>query len=180
MEENADVVAGDLVGNLLSSLEIADQNRIVSAPTGPARTWAATTLRVFVEAATDHNSVPAASFLDQAQPASPGGSTPETGTCAGLTLQLLDDWLSGRADGAPTDFGQRVRLPDTAWSGERTATDIVTPARKGRALRSGATPLDPQGGMNVLDGSAGAGGGCHRLVSSLGSRTADLAINKIA
>ncbi len=71
----------------------------------------------------------------------------------GISLGLLDDWLSGHAADAPVDLGQHTSLPAGHWHGERAATDILVLARKGKAFATLSKLLIRQGGPQVLAGS---------------------------
>jgi hypothetical protein len=123
-------------------------------PVAHAREQAVTTLRLVIEAITEHNTTRAAALLDQVQPESPDNTTATVAGCIGLALGLLDNWLSGHDQQTPTGLGDRVRLPSGHWLGERTATDILVLARKARAFRSLDTLITRQGGQHVLYGSA--------------------------
>jgi hypothetical protein len=70
-------------------------------PVGHARELAVTTLRLAVEALAEDNTTLAAAILDQVQPESPDNSTATVAACIGITLGLLDDWLSGHDPNAP-------------------------------------------------------------------------------
>ncbi len=96
----------------------------------------------------------AASILDQAQPESPDGSSATVSACVGLTLGLLDRWLSGNDTKAPAGLAKLIRLPAGHWAGERAATDILTLARKGRAFAALDALIARQGGHHLLYGSA--------------------------
>lgn len=74
-------------------------------------------------------------------------------SCIGITLGLLDAWLSGQDGDAPASLRQRTTLPAGHWTGERAATDILVPARKSRVFRSLDKLLIRQGGPQVLAGS---------------------------
>jgi hypothetical protein len=74
--------------------------------------------------------------------------------CIGLTLGLLDQWLSGHDTSAPPGLAGLIRLPAGHWTGEHAARDILTLARKGRAFGSFDAPIARQGGQAVLYGSA--------------------------
>ncbi len=123
-------------------------------PVGHARDLAVTTLRLVIEALADGDTTLAAAILEQVQPDSPDNTAPTVAGCIGLTLGLLDDWLTGGDPHAPSGLGQRVRLPAGHWLGERAATDILVLARKGRAFESLDTLIARQGGKHVLYGSA--------------------------
>jgi hypothetical protein len=96
----------------------------------------------------------AGAILAQVQPESPDNTVATVAGCIGLSLGLLDDWLSGSHPQAPSSLGQQVRLPAGHWLGERAANDILVLARKGRAFRSLNTLITRQGGEQVLYGSA--------------------------
>jgi hypothetical protein len=123
-------------------------------PVGPARDLVITTLRLTIEAIAEGDTTLAAAILEQVQPESPDNTVATVAGCIGVTLGLLDDWLTGTDPHTPTDLGQRVRLPAGHWLGERAATDILVLARKGRAFSSLNTLITRQGGKHVLYGSA--------------------------
>jgi hypothetical protein len=93
-------------------------------------------MRLAAEALADGDTALAAGVLDQAQPESPDGQTATVAGCIGLTLGLLDQWLSGHDTSAPPGLAGLTRLPAGHWTGERAARDILTLARKGRAFAS--------------------------------------------
>jgi hypothetical protein len=130
------------------------QNMARFTPVGQARELAAATLRLAVEAIAAGDSVLAAAVLEQVQPESPDNSTATVAGCIGLALGLLDEWLSGRDPDAPAGLAQWVRLPAGHWFGERTATDILVLAGKGKAFRSLDRVIARQGGKHVLFGGA--------------------------
>jgi hypothetical protein len=123
-------------------------------PVGHARDLAVTTLRQVIQALAEGDTTQAAAILAQVQPESPGNTEPTVAACIGVSLGLLDDWLSGAHPDAPGDLGRRVHLPAGHWRGERAATDILVLARKGRAFSSLDTLIARQGGEHVLYGSA--------------------------
>jgi hypothetical protein len=121
---------------------------------GHARDLVITTLRLAVEAITEGDSTAAAAILEQVQPESPDHTVATVAGCIGVTLGLLDTWLSGADPHTPKDLGRHVSLPAGHWRGERAATDILVLARKGRAYSSLNTLIIRQGGEHVLYGSA--------------------------
>ena len=123
-------------------------------PVGHARDLAVTALRLVIEALADGNTALAAAALEQVQPDSPDNTTATVAGCIGVALGLLDDWLTGSDQHAPSGLGQQVKLPAGHWLGERAATDILVLARKGRAFSSLDTLIARQGGEHVLYGSA--------------------------
>ncbi len=136
------------------SRAVERRNMTMFTPVGHARDLAVTTLRLAAEALAGGDTTLAAAILDQAQPESPGDTAPTAAACIGVALGLLDDWLSGGGSDTPPGLPQRVRLPAGNWTGERTATDILVLARKGRAFASLSTLIARQGGKHVLYGSA--------------------------
>jgi len=76
----------------------------------------------------------------------PDNSVATVASCIGITLGLLDDWMSGQDGEAPASVRQRATLQAGHWTGERAATDILVLARKGRAFRSLDKLLIRQGG----------------------------------
>jgi hypothetical protein len=123
-------------------------------PVGETRELAVVTLRLVVEALAADDTSLAAAILDQVQPESPDNSAPTVAACIGITLGLLDDWLSGQDPAAPTRLADRVRLAKGHWLGERAARDILALAGTGRAFRSLGPLIARQGGQHVLCGSA--------------------------
>ncbi|MBO0773599.1 MAG: hypothetical protein J2P35_19255 [Actinobacteria bacterium] len=130
------------------------RNMALFTPVGQARELAAVTLRLAAEAITEDDARLAAAILEQAQPESPDNSAPTVAGCIGVTLGLLDDWLSAHDSAAPARLAQQARLPAGHWTGERAATDILNLASKGRAFRSLDALIARQGGKHVLYGSA--------------------------
>lgn len=129
-------------------------NMAMFTPVGHARELAAVTIRLAAEAIADGDTALAAAVLDQAQPESPDGNAATVAGCIGLTLGLLDQWLSGHETSAPPSLATMTRLPAGHWTGERAARDILTLARKGRAFASLDALIARQGGQPVLYGSA--------------------------
>lgn len=123
-------------------------------PVGQARDVAVTTLRLVVEAITEDDTALAGAVLEQVQPETPDNTVATVAACIGLTLGLLDDWLTGNDPQAPGNLGEQVRPPAGHWRGERAANDILVLARKGRAFGSLQTLITRQGGEQVLYGSA--------------------------
>ena len=76
-------------------------NMAMFTPVGHARELAAVTMRLAAEAIADGDTALAAAVLDQAQPESPDGEAATVAGCIGLTLGLLDQWLSGHDTSAP-------------------------------------------------------------------------------
>jgi len=129
-------------------------NMAMFTPVGHARELAAVTMRLAAEAIAGGDTALAARILDQAQPESPDGQAATVAGCIGLTLGLLDQWLSGHGTSAPPGLAGLTRLPAGHWTGEHAARDILTLARKGRAFASLDALITRQGGQHVLYGSA--------------------------
>src|SRR5258705_7137587 len=121
-------------------------------PVGDTRELAAAALRLVVEALAEDDSAVASAILDQVQPESPDNSAPTVSACIGITLGLLDDWLSGTDPTTPPRLGDRVRLPNGHWRGERAARDILALAGKGRAFPSLGFAITPPGRPKALHG----------------------------
>ena len=130
------------------------QNMARFTPAGEAREIAVVTLRLVVEAINDDNTDLAAAILDQAQPESPDNNTATVAGCIGVSLGLLDEWLSGRDPQAPRTLALKTRLPKGHWVGERAATDVLSLAPKGRALGSLDSVIVRQGSLHLLYGSS--------------------------
>jgi hypothetical protein len=157
-EEGIDVDNIDVpdIDTLQAALNRAVERHNMSrfTPVGHARDLAVAALRRAIVALADGDTTQAAAILAQIQPDSPGDTEPTVAACIGVSLGLLDDWLSGAHPDAPDDLGRRVRLPAGHWRGERAATDILVLARKGRAFSSLDTLIARQSGDHVLYGSA--------------------------
>lgn len=122
-------------------------------PVGVDREFAAATLRRAVGAIVDGDTMLAGAVLDSAEPESADHSVATVAACIGVALGLLDEWLSGRVPDSPAGLAQATRLPAGHWVGERAATDILTLARKGRAVRSLDSLIVRQGSVSVLYGA---------------------------
>jgi hypothetical protein len=129
-------------------------NMALFSPVGRTRELAVVTLRLVVEALAEDDSSLAAAILDQVQPESPDNKAATVSACIGISLSLLDDWLSGHDPHAPIRLGEQTRLPKGSWIGERAARDILALARTGRAFRTLGSLITRQGGQHVLYGSA--------------------------
>jgi hypothetical protein len=129
-------------------------NMALFTPVGDTRGLAAATLRLVVEALAEDDTTLASAILDQVQPESADNSAPTVSACIGITLGLLDDWLSGHGPNTPARLADKVRLPKGHWQGERAAHDILVLAGNGRAFRSLGSLITRQGGPQVLYGSA--------------------------
>lgn len=129
------------------------RNMALFTPVGDARDIAATTLGLTVEAILDDNTTLAGAILDQVQPESPDNSVATVAGCIGISLGLLDNWMTGETPGAPPSLSTRTRLPAGHWTGERAATDVLVLAGKGRAFRSLQTLITRQGSHQLLLGS---------------------------
>ena len=72
------------------------RNMALFTPVGDARDIAATTLGLTVEAILDDNTTLAGAILDQVQPESPDNSVATVAGCIGISLGLLDNWMTGQ------------------------------------------------------------------------------------
>jgi len=130
------------------------RNLELFSPVGATRDIAVATLRCVVQAVLEGDTARAAALLEDVQPESPDNSVATVASCIGITLGLLDDWLSGQTDAAPASLAHHTRLPAGHWNGERAATDVLALAPKGRAFRSLGKLLTRQGGHQLLAGSS--------------------------
>jgi hypothetical protein len=151
--DNIDVSDPDTLQRALNRA-IERHNMAMFTPLGHARELAAVTMRLAAEAIADGDTALATAVLDQAQPESPDGQAATVAGCTGLTLGLLDQWLSGHDASAPPGLAAMTRLPAGYWTGERAALDILTLARKGPAFAALDALIARQGGQHVLYGSA--------------------------
>jgi hypothetical protein len=126
------------------------------SPTGPRRDIAIATLQRAIGAILEGDSERAADQLrNHVTPESQDNTVAEASSCIGISLGLLDDWLSGRTKDAPAGLANSVTLPPGHWDGERPARDILALARKGRA--SGSIQkliVSHSGGQHVLFGAS--------------------------
>jgi hypothetical protein len=150
--ENIDVPDLETLQRVLNRA-VERRNMELFSPVGDARDIAIITLHLVVEAILDGNTTLAGALFDQVQPESPDNSVDTVASCIGITLGLLDDWLSAQDGEAPASVRQHTTLPAGHWTGERAATDILALASKGRAFRSLDKLLIRQGGPQVLAGS---------------------------
>lgn len=130
------------------------RNMHLFSPVGPTRDIALATVRLVVEAILEDNTTLAGALLDHVVPESPDNTAATVASCIGITLGLLDDWLSGHAPDAPADLARHTVLPTGHFTGQRAATDILALARKHRAFASLDKLLTRQGSPQVLAGSA--------------------------
>lgn len=135
---------------------IERRNMELFSPTGPRREIAVATLRIVAAAILEGDSKTASDQLrNHVQPESPDNTVAEASSCIGISLGLLDDWLSGRSKDAPAGLANSATLPPGHWDGDRPARDILALARKGRA--SGSIQkliMRHGGGQHVLAGSS--------------------------
>jgi hypothetical protein len=129
-------------------------NMALFTPVGDTRDLAAATRRLVVEALAEDDTTLASAILDQVVPESADNSAPTVSACIGITLGLLDDWLSGHDPNTPARLADQVRLPKGHWQGERAARDILALAGNRRAFRCLGSLITRQGGPQVLYGSA--------------------------
>ncbi len=130
------------------------RNLALFTPVGPAREIAAATLGLVVESILGNDTVLAAAILDQVQPESHDNSVATVASCIGMSLGLLDHWMTGQAPQAPGALAANTRLPEGHWVGGRSATDILVLAGKGRAFRSLDKLIAGQGSHQLLPGGA--------------------------
>ncbi|MGX6601685.1 hypothetical protein ACWKSP_06050 [Micromonosporaceae bacterium Da 78-11] len=114
-----------------------------TTPVGDTREVATAALRLVVEALAQDDTALASAILDQVQPESPDNSAPTVSVCIGITLGLLDEWLTGTDTSVPPQLGDRTRLPKGHWQGERAARAILALAGKGRAFRALGSLIHP-------------------------------------
>ncbi len=150
--DNIDVPDLDALQRALDRA-VERRNMELFSPVGDTRDVALTTLRLVVEAVLDGDTARAGALLDRVQPESPHNTLATVSSCIGISLGLLDDWLSGHAADAPADLGQHTSLPAGHRHDERAATDILVLARKGKAFATLDKLLIRQGGPQVLAGS---------------------------
>lgn len=134
---------------------IERRNMELFNPTGKARDLAVELLQEVVNSISGEDWDSAVDLLESALPESPDNSVATVAGCIGVSLGLLDSWLTGRADGAPPTLANDTKLPTDSSEVSKAAVDAIALARKGRASRSvNQMILRHGGGMNVLFGSA--------------------------
>ena len=151
--DNIDVPDLDTLQRALDRA-VERRNMELFSPVRATRDVALTTLRQLVEAVLDGDTALAGALLDRVQPDSPDNTVATVSSCIGISLGLLDDWLSGHAADAPASLGKHTSLPAGHWHGERAATDILVLAHKGKAFTTLNKLLIGHGGPQVLAGSA--------------------------
>jgi hypothetical protein len=132
---------------------IERRNMELFTPVGARCDQAISLLRLVVTAIAGGETELAGALLDRAQPESPNNSAPEVSSCIGLTLGLLDDWLSGHRPDAPMTLAKMTRLPAGHWFGQRAAVNVLALAGKGRAFQSLGSLITGQGSHQLLAGS---------------------------
>ncbi len=146
---NIDVPDLDTLQDALNRA-VERHNMTMFTPVGHARELAAVTMRLAAEAIAAGDTALAAAVLDQAQPESPDGEAATVAGCIGLTLGLLDQWLSGHDSSArpawPADPAARraldreTRRPRHPHPGAQ-GTRVRVPRRTDRPARRPARPL---------------------------------------
>ena len=131
---NIDVADPDTLQQALNRA-IERHNMAMFTPVGQARELAAVTMRLAAEAIADGDTALAAAILDQAQPESPDGYAATVAGCIGLTLGLLDQWLSGHDTSAPPGLARLTRLPAGHWTGRTRRPRHPHPGPQGTRLR---------------------------------------------
>jgi hypothetical protein len=144
---------GDAMRDALNRA-IRRRNAALLTPEGAARERAVAALRRVVEAICSDDNLLATELMDGIEPESPDNSAATIAACIGITLHLLDAWLPGADERAPTQLAERTRLPRGPWVGARAATDILDLAAQGRAVQSVPSLVREQGNVHLLYGSA--------------------------
>lgn len=121
------------------------------SPTREARSLVASRLREAVDAfAADENE--AALNVLARLPSDPGdGDEPTVGACIGVSLGLLDDWLS-ITRGTAARLVDALDLQSAHTDAERAAVEIVSLARQGDAFSSLGLLVSGHGGEELLLG----------------------------
>ena len=130
------------------------RNDALFAPAGTRRESSVTLLVRFASAMARDDDATAVELLDQVQPAAPNDRAPEVAAVIGVALELLDEWLSGRAPDAPKDLGASVHLPKGWRRTARPAAEILALGARDRAAQSSGALITRQGGRQVLAGAA--------------------------
>lgn len=92
------------------------KNMELFTPVGATRDIAVRALRGVVEAILNGDTRLAAGRLDLVQPESPVSTVATVASCIGISLGLLDDWLSAPDSNG---LGARTTLPAGHWNGDR-------------------------------------------------------------
>jgi len=99
-EEGFDVDGMDVpdLGALQRAMDRAVERRSMElfSSVGPTRVIASATLRLVVGAVVAGDTVLAGTVLNRVQPGSSDNAVAAVGSCIGVALGLLDDWMSGQ------------------------------------------------------------------------------------
>ncbi|MGH9304478.1 MAG: hypothetical protein ACRDZ5_08715 [Acidimicrobiales bacterium] len=121
-------------------------------PVGRARSLAVSVLREAVEAFAAGEHEGARALVERVQPESSDGEEATVAACIGVTLGLLDDWISTDRGVAPAEIGECVDLGAVESDCEQVAAEIVSLARQGNAFSSLGSLVTGHGGENLLFG----------------------------
>ncbi len=126
-------------------------NLVAFTPVGRARSVAALALREAVDARASDGDERVRDVLARLQPESPDAAEATVAACIGISLGLLDDWLSEeRAEAPPRARAHVYRGARTP--SEHTARQIIVLARHGAALSSLGQLIVEHGGDDLLFG----------------------------
>lgn len=143
------------LADLQAALDRAVERRNLElfTPIGARRDAAATFLMQFGLLIAEGADALAAALLARVQPEAKDDEAPEVSAVIGAALDLLDGWLTGRAQGVPQHLAP-ARLPP-GWRREaKSATEVLALAGRGRAFSSCGALIARQGGERVLVASA--------------------------
>jgi hypothetical protein len=120
-------------------------------PVGEARSLAASRLREAVDAFAAGENEAGRRVLARLPAEAGDGAEPTVSACIGVSLGLLDDWLS-TMPGTAADLPDAHGLPSAGDDAERAAVQIVALARRGEALATLEYLVSEHGGKTLLFG----------------------------
>ena len=120
-------------------------------PVGAARSLAASRLREAVDAFAAGENEAGRRVLARLPAEAGDGAEPTVSACIGVSLGLLDDWLS-TMPGTAADLPDAHGLASAGDDAERAAVQIVALARRGEALATLGFLVSEHGGTTLLLG----------------------------
>lgn len=135
-------------------------------PVGEARSLAASRLREAVDAFAAGENEAGRRVLARLPAEAGDGAEPTVSACIGVSLGLLDDWLSTMPGTAADLPDVHNGLPTAGDDAERAAVQIVTLARRGDALATLGFLVSEHGGTTLLLGCVRALNAVARALSA--------------
>jgi hypothetical protein len=120
------------------------------SPVGIRRDMATALLLLTVGAVINDETVLAGQLLDSVVTTSPNNTQVEASSCLGMSLALLDAWLSGQNPNVPEGLALILTLPTGPSVGAQAAARIWALAETGRAFHSLEKLTERQTSAHVL------------------------------